>query len=71
MQEGEDVIDHAGLFQKCLPCKGTEQKVHPHRQDEDKYDKAVLIDVHTVQNHGERIRKEQTDERTDEGEHKG
>ena len=67
MQERKDTVDHAGLFEQCLPGKGTQQEIHPHGKDEDKYDHAVLAAFPAAQDHGKRVREQQTDHSCDQG----
>ena len=41
MEKGKDSVDYAVFLQKRLPCKGSQQKIHPHGEDKNKYDKAA------------------------------
>ena len=45
MQHGQDAVDDTVFLKKCLPCHGAQQEVHPHRKDEDKYNKAALAEL--------------------------
>ncbi len=47
--------------------KGTQQEIHPHGKDEDKYDHAVLAAFPAAQDHGKRVREQQTDHSCDQG----
>ena len=68
MKESKHTVDNAALFQKRLPCERPKQKVHPHRQDKDQNDKAVLVYLHISQDHGKRVSQKKTDDRADQGE---
>ena len=61
MEKREDAVDDAVFLKQCLPCKRTEQKIHPHRENEDQHNKAGLIDIPVCQNHGKRIGKQKTE----------
>ena len=42
-EEMENGVDDTVFLQEVLPCKSSEQKVHPHRKDENKYYEAGLV----------------------------
>ena len=61
-----------GTIQMCirdrvLPCNDPKQRIHPHWQDENQYDKAGLIDAKSSQDHSQRVCENQADNRTDKG----
>ena len=61
MKKRENAVDDAVFLKQCLPCKRAEQKVHPHRENEDQHNKAGLVDIPVCQNHGKRIGKDKTE----------
>ena len=57
----ENGVDDTVFFQEVLPCKSSEQKVHPHRKDENKYYEAGLVYISSGEDHCQRIGKDQAD----------
>ena len=57
----KETIDNSVLFQQVLPCNDPKQRIHPHWQDENQYDKAGLIDAKSSQDHSQRVCENQAD----------
>ena len=53
----ENGVDDTVFLQEVLPCKSSEQKVHPHRKDENKYYEAGLVYISSDKDHCQRIGK--------------
>ena len=68
MQRAEDAVDYAVLFEQRLPRERAEQKVHPHRQDEDEDHEIRAAYFHAAQNERERKGEQKADQRAHEGE---
>ena len=60
-EEMENGVDDTVFLQEVLPCKSSEQKVHPHRKDENKYYEAGLVYISSGEDHCQRIGKDQAD----------
>ena len=67
MEKMKETVDNSVLFQQVLPCNDSKQRIHPHWQDENQYDKAGLIDAKSSQDHSQRVCENQADNRTDKG----
>ena len=68
MQRAEDAVDYAVLFEQRLPRERAEQKVHPHRQDEDEDHEIRAAYLLTAQNERERKGEQKADQRAHKGE---
>ncbi len=64
------MVDDPVFLQQGLPRKGAQQKIHPHGQDKDQYNKVVPLYLHSCENHCQRIGEQKADQRAHEREQK-
>ena len=70
MKKAQHLVDNAVFFQKSLPCKSPQKKIHPHRKNKKQHNKACPVDFHIRQHHSQRICQNQTDKGADKGQQK-